>query len=82
MRIIDVREITKPIASQHLGGMLDERKVELESDFMVERIDPDAKTLVSYDEREIPFDLLVTVPLNMGADFIARSGLGADAPLR
>jgi sulfide:quinone oxidoreductase len=32
--------------------------------------------LVSYDEREIPFDLLVTVPLNMGADYIARSGLG------
>jgi sulfide:quinone oxidoreductase len=31
---------------------------------------------VSYDEREIPFDLLVTVPLNMGADFVARSGMG------
>ena len=31
---------------------------------------------MSYDEREIPFDLLVTVPLNMGADFVARSGLG------
>ena len=23
-----------------------------------------------------PFDLLVTIPLNMGADFVARSGLG------
>ena len=34
------------------------------------------RTLVSYDEREIPFDLLVTVPLNMGADYVARSGLG------
>jgi sulfide:quinone oxidoreductase len=43
---------------------------------MVERIDPERKMLVSYDEREIPFDLLVTVPLNMGADFVARSGLG------
>ncbi len=67
---------TKPIASAHLGSMLDERKIAVESDFMVERIDPDTKTLVSYDEREIPFDLLVTVPLNMGADYIARSGLG------
>ena len=37
---------------------------------------PSAKVLVSYDEREVPFDLLVTVPLNMGADFVARSGLG------
>jgi sulfide:quinone oxidoreductase len=32
--------------------------------------------IVSYDEREIAYDLLVTVPLNMGADFVGRSGLG------
>ena len=67
---------TKPIASKMLGGMLDERDIKLESDFLVERIDSDKKTLVSYDEREIPFDLLVTIPLNMGAEFITRSGLG------
>ncbi|HEU4946285.1 MAG TPA: FAD/NAD(P)-binding oxidoreductase [Kribbella sp.] len=67
---------TKPIASEHLGGMLDERKIAVEADFMVERIDDERKVLISYDEREIPFDLLVTVPLNMGADFVARSGLG------
>ncbi|HEX9065651.1 MAG TPA: FAD/NAD(P)-binding oxidoreductase [Streptosporangiaceae bacterium] len=67
---------TKPIASAQLGSMLDERKIAVETDFMVERIDEDARALVSYDEREIPFDLLVTVPLNMGADYVARSGLG------
>jgi sulfide:quinone oxidoreductase len=69
---------TKPIASAHLGGMLAERKITVEPDFMVERIDTDTKALVSYDEREVPFDLLVTVPLNMGADYVARSGLGND----
>jgi len=67
---------TKPVSSKYLGDMLDERKVALEADFMLERIDPEAKTLISYDEREIPFDLLVTVPINMGSDVIARSGLG------
>jgi sulfide:quinone oxidoreductase len=67
---------TKPIASQQLGSMLEDRKIAVEPDFMVERIDPEAKTLISYDEREVPFDLLVTVPLNMGADYIGRSGLG------
>ena len=67
---------TKPVASAQLGGMLDERKVLVETDFLVERIDPERKVLVSYDEREIPFDLLVTVPLNMGAAFVERSGLG------
>jgi sulfide:quinone oxidoreductase len=67
---------TKPLAARELGGMFDERGIALEADFMLERIDLDAKMLVSYDEREVPFDLLVTVPLNMGADFVARSGLG------
>ena len=69
---------TKPIASDALGSMLDDRKIALESDFLVERIDVEKKALVSYDEREVPFDLLVTIPLNMGADFVARSGLGDD----
>jgi sulfide:quinone oxidoreductase len=67
---------TKPVASKRLGGMLAERGVALEGDFMLDRIDNETKALVSMDEREIPFDLLVTVPLNMGADVIARSGLG------
>lgn len=67
---------TQPVASERLGHMLTERKVDVVTDFMVERVDPDRKTLVSYDEREVPFDLLVTVPVNMGADFVAASGLG------
>jgi sulfide:quinone oxidoreductase len=67
---------TKPIASAQLGGMLEERNIALETDFVVERVDANERTLVSYDEREVPFDLLVTVPLNMGAEYVARSGLG------
>jgi sulfide:quinone oxidoreductase len=67
---------TKPLAARELGGMFDERGIALEPDFMLERVDLDERLLVSYDEREVPFDLLVTVPLNMGAAFVARSGLG------
>ncbi len=67
---------TKPVAAKHLGGMLTDRGIALETDFMIDRIDNDTKTLVSMDEREVPFDLLVTIPLNMGAEFIAKSGLG------
>ncbi|HUO45308.1 MAG TPA: FAD/NAD(P)-binding oxidoreductase [Acidimicrobiia bacterium] len=65
---------TKPVAAAHLGAMLEKRNIALEADFYVERVDDG--TLVSFDEREIPFDLLVTVPLNVGAEFVARSGLG------
>jgi sulfide:quinone oxidoreductase len=69
---------TKPVASKYLGDMLDTRSVHLEPDFMIESVDEEARKIVSFDEREIPFDLLVTVPVNMGADFVARSGLGDD----
>ncbi|MDZ7708375.1 MAG: FAD/NAD(P)-binding oxidoreductase [Trueperaceae bacterium] len=67
---------TTPVAAQRLAGMLSSRGITVQTDFVVERIDDAAKTLISYDEREIPFDLLVTVPVNMGADAVGRSGLG------
>ncbi|SES45436.1 sulfide:quinone oxidoreductase [Pedococcus cremeus] len=67
---------TQPIASAQLGSMLEERKILVEPDFMIESVDNDKKAIVSFDERVVPFDLLVTIPLNMGADFVARSGLG------
>jgi sulfide:quinone oxidoreductase len=69
---------TKPVASKLLGHMLEDRKIGLESDFMIDQVDGETRKIVSMDEREVPFDLLVTVPLNMGADFIGRSGLGDD----
>jgi sulfide:quinone oxidoreductase len=67
---------TKPLAARELGGMFDERGIALEADFLLERVDLEQRQLVSYDEREVPFDLLVTVPLNLGAEFVGRSGLG------
>jgi sulfide:quinone oxidoreductase len=67
---------TKPVASAKLGHMLDEKKVAIEPDFYPERVDADKGALISYDEREIPFDLLVTVPVNMGASYVGASGLG------
>ncbi|MEX2548675.1 MAG: FAD/NAD(P)-binding oxidoreductase [Nitriliruptoraceae bacterium] len=67
---------TKPLAARELGGMFEDRGIALEPDFMLERVDLERKMLVSYDEREVPFDLLVTVPINTGAAFVGRSGLG------
>ena len=67
---------TKPVASRELGSALKKRNITLETDFMIESVDQEAKVIRSYDEREIAYDQLVTIPLNMGADFVARSGLG------
>jgi sulfide:quinone oxidoreductase len=67
---------TKPVASKHLGNLLEEKNIHVEPDFFLERVDAEDRKLVSYDEREVPYDLLVTIPLNMGADMITASGLG------
>jgi sulfide:quinone oxidoreductase len=67
---------TKPVASRYLGDILDQKGIKVVPDFMVEHVDPDAKKIVSYDEQEIEYDLLVSIPLNMGDEVIARSGLG------
>ncbi len=67
---------TNPVAARHLGSMFEDRKIRLEPDFYIERIDAENKKLVSYDEREVEYDLLVTVPMNMGASFVHEAGLG------
>ena len=69
---------TKPIASRHLGDILERKSIKVVPDFLIERVDPDAKRIVSYDEQSLEYDLLITIPLNMGDDVIARSGLGDD----
>jgi len=67
---------TKPVASAILGHMLEVKKIEIVPDFNAERVDAAARTLVGYDGREIPYDILVTVPTNMGSAMIERSGMG------
>jgi sulfide:quinone oxidoreductase len=67
---------TKPIAAKHLGNILEQKNIKVVPDFMVEHVDPDAKKLVHYDESEVEYDLLVTVPLNKGDELLARSGMG------
>ena len=72
---------TKPIAAEAFGSTLDDKGIAVEPDFMLMEVDTEKAALVSYDEREVLFDLLVTVPLNMGADYVARSGMGNELNL-
>ncbi len=68
---------TKPIASQHLAGLLAEKEIELVTEFNAGEVDGIGGKLTSYDGRELDFDLLVTVPLHGGAAYVERSpGLG------
>ncbi len=68
---------TKPIASKHLTYLLEEKQIGLEVEFAAGEVDGKGGRLISYDGREIPFDLLVTVPVHSGAEYVSRSpGLG------
>jgi sulfide:quinone oxidoreductase len=68
---------TKPVASERLAGLLAEKEIELVTEFNAGEVDGSAGKLVSYDERTIDFDLLVTIPLHGGAPYVERSpGLG------
>ncbi|HEY45991.1 MAG: oxidoreductase [Anaerolineae bacterium SM23_ 63] len=67
---------TRPRASAVLGDMLERKNILLEADFNIEMADHDKNVIRSYDEREVPFDILVTIPTNMGAEVIDRSGMG------
>lgn len=69
---------TKPKATAALQHLLDDKHIAIESDFAIERIDNEQKTIVDYGGRTLPFDLLVTVPTNKGDELMARSGLGDD----
>ena len=68
---------TKPVASAHLEALLAERGIRVESEFATGRVDAAAQRLHSWDEREVDYDLLVTIPVHGGPRYIARSqGLG------
>lgn len=67
---------TKPRASSILGNMLSDREISLESEFAIMEVDNSKQVIRSYDDREIGYDLLVTVPTNKGADVIGASGMG------
>lgn len=67
---------TKPKATEALDHLLQEKNIRIESDFAIAEIDNENKKMIDYGGREIPFDLLVTVPTNKGDELMERSGLG------
>jgi len=68
---------TKPTCAKTLAHFLGEKRISLVTEFATGQVDGAAGRLVSYDERTVDFDLLVTVPLHVGQDYVGRSpGLG------
>lgn len=69
---------TKPQSTKALNYLLKEKQIAIETDFAIMEVNNEKKAIVDYVDREIPFDLLVTIPTNMGDEVMERSGLGDD----
>lgn len=69
---------TKPKATQALHYLLEEKGIKEVTDFNIERVDYENNKIIDYADTEVDYDLLVTVPTNMGDSLIERSGLGDD----
>ena len=67
---------TKPKATAALGHLMKEKNIKVITDFNIERVDNDKNQIVDYGESTVDYDLLVTVPTNMGDEVIERSGMG------
>ena len=65
---------TKPTCSKSLSYLLKEKNIKMESDFAIECVDNKRKEIVDYEGKRIPFDLLVSVPTNMGDEVMEKSG--------
>lgn len=61
---------TKPVASEKLGHLLADKNIEVITDFYTEKVDGVAKTVHCYDSRTFTYDMLVTVPTNVGAPLL------------
>ncbi|MDD5149517.1 MAG: FAD/NAD(P)-binding oxidoreductase [Flavobacterium sp.] len=67
---------TKEKCTTALTYLLNDKNIKIVPDFAVEHIDGKKGVIVDYGGEEVPFDLLVTIPTNMGDDLMARSGFG------
>ncbi len=69
---------TKPKATEALHYLLEKKNIKEVTNFNIERVDPENNKIIDYADVEVEYDLLVTVPTNMGDALIERSGLGDD----
>jgi sulfide:quinone oxidoreductase len=69
---------TKPKATKALHYLLEEKGIKEVTNFNIERVDYINNKIIDYEGTEVEYDLLVTVPTNLGDEIIETSGLGDD----
>ncbi len=67
---------TKPTATKELNHLLKKKNISIVPDFNIEKVDIENNEIIDYGGKQVKYDLLVTVPTNMGDSMIERSGFG------
>ena len=67
---------SKPIASQILGEIAVKKNIKVTPNFDIAQVNAGEKTIESHRGEKVPYDLLVAIPPNFGAQYIEDSGMG------
>ncbi len=67
---------TKPIASKILGEIAEQKNIKITPNFDIAQVNAEEKTIESHRGDKVPYDLLVSIPPNFGAQFIEDSDMG------
>ena len=67
---------TKPVAAGILGKICEEKNIKVTPNYQIAQVDAANKVIKSYGDQEVPYDLLVAIPPNFGAQIIIDSGMG------
>jgi len=67
---------TKPVAAEVLGNICEKKNIKVTPNFQLAEVDAGRKVIKSYGGEEVPYDLLVAIPPNFGAQCIMDSNMG------
>jgi sulfide:quinone oxidoreductase len=70
---------TKPTASRILTEMFEKKNIKITPNFALAEVDSGKKIIKSFDKKEISYDMLVSIPPNLGEDFYDDAGIGNGA---
>jgi sulfide:quinone oxidoreductase len=66
---------TKPVAAKTFGGFADQKNLKFTGNFDIAQVNAEEKTIESHKGDKIPYDLLVSIPPNFGAQFVEDSNM-------
>ncbi|HEY5682470.1 MAG TPA: FAD-dependent oxidoreductase, partial [Sulfuricaulis sp.] len=70
---------TKPVASEIMTEVARRKGIDIVTDFTVERLDAQTKTLHSFEGKSVSYDLLCMIPPNLGPSVLTDAGLADES---